>query len=317
MVLWFIFGILIRPKKAYILVALTLIVIVWFKVFGHTSGGICRNYIRQDIPGGMQNFTHSSVFPCHIKNTINWASYRIYNFTTKRLSPYLNDYQLALYTSIVLGKKHKLPENLYKKSKEKGILHVLVVSGYNLTVLSLFFEVFFKRFIKKYPLPIAVFISTSMLLIVGDQPPLLRAASTFLSLAISKQLRVKVSPYSITAVALIFLVLYDPLLIRDISFLLSITAYLTLLLASTNKNNLIRVFSPILVQLVMVGVVYLLFSDLTLKGVFYTIFITPFMDIFIVIAYLFSPLLLTKATTRLYAYLISPFLNLLMVVFWI
>lgn len=100
---------------------------------------------------------------------------RFRNFLAKNLSQALPTPHDQIAMGILLGVKKELPEDVSQNFKNSGLTHILVVSGFNVTVLMVFCAIVLKRFGRRI-----IFVGSSITLLffclmVGGDPPVLRA----------------------------------------------------------------------------------------------------------------------------------------------
>ena len=130
----------------------------------------------------------------------------------------------SLMNGILLGIPLKNQWGLYQSLVRVGLVHMVVLSGMNITLLiELVASVFF--FLKK-PLKIIATISTIVLftLFVGVQPPIMRAAIMGIIALLGLQMGRKVSPwYSLLLSGIVCLILW-PEWVSSLSFYLSYAA---------------------------------------------------------------------------------------------
>lgn len=154
--------------------------------------------------------------------------YILANFREKLLklfSQILPEPQASLMAGILLGAKKELPTDFYQNLKKTGTMHVVVASGYNISVIAGFLINVLVAFIeRKKAIFFAIFGVFIYLLIAGPEPALIRAG-IMASLAFGAQFfgREKNSFLSLAFAAILMLLVW-PLIIFDIGFQLSFFA---------------------------------------------------------------------------------------------
>lgn len=132
--------------------------------------------------------------------------------------------QASLLAGIVLGAKENLPENFGQDLRKTGTIHVVVVSGYNISVVAGFL-IGLSRFIKRGRATILGIVGIVFYtLLVGAEPPAVRAAImgglAFTATTLGRQ---RFSLYALTLSAYLMLVV-KPTIIADVGFQLSFLA---------------------------------------------------------------------------------------------
>lgn len=148
-------------------------------------------------------------------------------------SRFLPEPQASLLAGILLGSKRQLPQNFLKNLQETGTIHIVVASGYNISVIAGFLlNNLVVRIGRKKALLISFVGILIYSLMAGAQPPIVRAAIMG-SLTYLAQLsgREKDGLRSLVLAAAIML-LVSPLILFDIGFQLSFTATAGILLLS-------------------------------------------------------------------------------------
>jgi ComEC/Rec2-related protein len=142
----------------------------------------------------------------------------------QRIFSAMSEPQASLLSGVVLGSKEDLPENFTEALRKTGTLHVVVVSGYNISVVAGLL-IGLSRFIRRqFAIILALAAITFYTLLVGADPPAVRAAIMgavgFTAIFLGRQ---RLSVYSLLIAAL-FMIFLNPLVLRDIGFQLSFLA---------------------------------------------------------------------------------------------
>jgi competence protein ComEC len=192
------------------------------------------------------------------------------------------------------------PKDVYNAFNRTGLLHILVVSGAQVSMIFSLFFYFLKR-MSMHPLMSFVIISffTSLFCLnVGLDPPVMRAGCLILFIALAELLRFNYSSFNLTLLVLILLLIFDPNSLFDISFQLTFLCIVAMFFASEirtrlNVNNyLIELFIlsfSVFVFLFPPIVNY--FNNVSFLALITNIFITPFLEIYLLIGFLLSALM--------------------------
>ena len=168
----------------------------------------------------------------------------IRNFVLQTMKDMWTNDSYGFISGILIGQKSEVPKDLSTIFKTIGLSHVLVLSGFNITIVALFFVnilTFLPRKQRLYGSLIGVWI---FIIFVGGEAPLIRAGLMG-SLAIYGKIMERESNIWIAfALSVLILTLINPLTpIVDIGFQLSVTALLGLLLGVSSVEHLFQ-WSP-------------------------------------------------------------------------
>lgn len=145
----------------------------------------------------------------------------------QRINRILPEPQASFLAGILLGKKRALSEELLEKFNRTSTTHILVVSGYNITIIGAIIIGFlnFLTIPRKYSFWLALLGIIGFVWLVGLSPPVIRAA--IMGILILMAIRMG-RLYNITNALVLtacLMLLYDPYqLLHNISFQLSFAA---------------------------------------------------------------------------------------------
>lgn len=162
-------------------------------------------------------------------NFLQTTLLRFRQHLSQSLDKLLPEPQVSLLKGILLGIDKGMPQDFLNSLRQTGTIHMVVVSGQNVTMVAGFFLSLAGLVSRKKALVLSfvgIFLYT---LLAGAQPPVVRAAIMG-TLAYSAQIfgRQNTSGWVLTLTA-IFMLLVDPLLLFDLSFQLSFLATLGIL----------------------------------------------------------------------------------------
>lgn len=223
----------------------------------------------------------------------NFYYYLIYikNWFTNNLNKNLKEPQGALASGILIGSKQSLGENLLEDFRRAGLIHLVVLSGYNVTIIadavkkSLSFLPFLYKNI------ISIFFIISFAILTGSSATTIRA-SIMAIIAIFAQSSNK--NYHVSRalwVAAFFMVLHNPhILTGDPGFQLSFLATIGLIHLSPLISKILffipekfalreNISSTISTQIVVLPLLIKMTGEISLIAVFSNILILPFMPI--------------------------------------
>lgn len=149
---------------------------------------------------------------------------------TSVINLYLPEPHASLTNGIIFGIPVRGSGDLYEALKRTGLLHIVVLSGINITLLSSIISSVTSRLGKKLSIIITLIVIIGFILFVGPQPPIVRAGimGVLTALAISYG-RVNFSLYALL-LSLLLILIFAPIWISSISFQLSYAATLGIIL---------------------------------------------------------------------------------------
>jgi len=155
---------------------------------------------------------------------------------------YLPEPQAGLVQGILLGVRASIADNLKDDLARTGLTHIIVVSGYNLTVLAALLQrLTEKRLSRGWAYALAVAAIVLFTLMTGASPPVVRAAIMVSMALLARAVGRESDAFTALAFTGALLVAVHPLLLWDVSFQLSFLATAGLvLLAPPMESALAR-----------------------------------------------------------------------------
>lgn len=148
--------------------------------------------------------------------------------TIYRLWP---DPEASLFAGILLGVETGIPAPVKEAFKDTGTSHIIAISGFNITIIAGLFSDFFSRFLKPRQGAVAAAVGITLYtILVGADAAVLRAAVMGGLTLFAQQIGRRQSGLNALAAASLGMALFTPQLPWDISFQLSLTATLGLIL---------------------------------------------------------------------------------------
>lgn len=117
------------------------------------------------------------------------------DFFAQKIRDFIPSPEVELGLGYLLGQKNSLPETLEKSLKITALTHIVVASGYNLTVLANFARRIFKGISRKLTLLAMLILIAGFVLVVGFSPSMVRAGIVASLGAIFWYFGRKVNPY--------------------------------------------------------------------------------------------------------------------------
>lgn len=141
--------------------------------------------------------------------------------------------EAAVLAGILLGMENNIPEYLYQAYQASGTAHILIISGFNIAILSAIIARFFRRLLP-YGWDAMAATATIIIytLLVGAEPPVVRAAIMGIIALPAYLLGRRSIHLNVLAFTAALMLFFSPSLLQDISFLLSFLATLGIMVFS-------------------------------------------------------------------------------------
>ncbi len=190
------------------------------KVFDYVS------YLRKDDIFYEANYPKIEVISKGDGNRLISFLYRIKNSFLEKISKEINEPESSLLGGILLGGKHAMNADLKNDFIKTGVIHIVALSGFNVTIVAEavagFFSLFFRRKISFY---FGIFSIILFALMTGGGSTILRAS---IMAGLAFVARATGRTYDVTralCLALLIMLIQNPwILVYDVSFQLSFLA---------------------------------------------------------------------------------------------
>lgn len=172
-----------------------------------------------------------------IKTGLFWLRQRAYHI----IEATLPQPEAGLLSGILLGIETDIPDELDQAFRNTGTAHIVAISGFNMAILAGIFLKGFRKYLSIWwALLLAVVVISLYTVLVGGAPAVVRAA-VMSCLAMSASLigRNQSGIYMLTLTSAV-MCLFNPLLLWDAGFQLSVTATLGLILYADRLMNWFR-----------------------------------------------------------------------------
>lgn len=189
------------------------------------------------------------------------------------------------------------PKEVYNAFNRTGLLHILVVSGAQVSMIFSMFFYFLKRMSMNHVMSFVIisFFTSLFCLNVGLDPPVMRAGCLILFVALAELFRFNYSSFNLTLLVLILLLIFEPNSLFDISFQLTFLCIFAMFFASEIRKKL-NIHNYIVELFILSFSVFIFlfppivnyFNNLSVLALITNIFITPFLEIFVLIGFLLS-----------------------------
>ncbi|MDO8590855.1 MAG: ComEC/Rec2 family competence protein [bacterium] len=151
----------------------------------------------------------------------------------RRVSLLIPEPHASFLGGLVVGAKHSLGQNLLDDFRRAGVIHIVVLSGYNITIIAYFIEWLFSRFRKKLRLVLASVGIILFAIMVGGSATVVRASIMALLVILARTTGRRYDITRALVLAGFLMVLQNPkILVFDSSFQLSFMSTLALIYVS-------------------------------------------------------------------------------------
>ena len=230
--------------------------------------------------------------------------FNIKEYFVKQITQIIHEPYASFLLGITIGEKGSLPTDIQEDFKKTSLTHILVLSGYNITILIVALTFFLIRI----PLHIRVFLLTlsilSFVLVTGLEVPTLRAALMgIISIWAIVFGRVYDVTRALVIIAALF-ALYNPEIVAyDASFHLSFVATAGLLLFTEKIEEIIKrvpdymrlvIATSLAAQIAVLPYIVHISGDIPIVGVLSNTIILPCIPLFMLFTFL------TAATSNLF-----------------
>ena len=161
---------------------------------------------------------------------------------TNVINSYLPEPEASLLNGIIFGVNLKTTKEFYQQLKIVGLLHLVVLSGINITLLAAMVSSVTKYFSKVISTMITILTIILFVIFVGPKAPIIRAA--FMGLLTHVAIITGRKNYTLYALflSLIFILIFWPDWLKTVSLQLSYGATLGIILfgQSNSKNNIVN-----------------------------------------------------------------------------
>jgi competence protein ComEC len=171
-------------------------------------------------------------------NIIKAELYKIKNKFIGKIRELFSEPESSLLAGLILAGKESLPKNILEEFRRAGIVHIVVLSGYNITIVAEFFLKIFSFLSLRIAALSAGGSIIIFTLMTGAQATVVRAALMALILLLGKIIgRGYSAPRALLVAGFLMLLENPKILVFDSSFKLSFLATLALMFAVPIVNN--------------------------------------------------------------------------------
>ena len=177
------------------------------------------SYLSKDDIYYTLNFAKVEIFSSGHGNIIKRALFKIKRSFVQQIKEILTEPYAGLLSGLIVSGKEAMPKDMLEEFRRAGVIHIVVLSGFNLTVIAAFMKIIF-RSVRFSVVGIILFV-----IMTGAQATVVRAAIMVLTVILAKRLGRNFSAPRALLVAAFLMLLHNPkILVFDPSFQLSFLA---------------------------------------------------------------------------------------------
>jgi competence protein ComEC len=194
------------------------------------------------------------------------------------INSYLPEPHASLLNGIIFGINLKTTKEFYQQLKIIGLLHIVVLSGINITMLAGIITNMTINFGKRISTLITILSIISFILFVGPQAPVIRAGImgilTLVAILFGKRNLIFYSMF----LSIIYIAIFFPKWLTSVSLYLSYGATLGIIIfgQTKSKNFIIRdLKTSLAAQIFTTPIIFIYFRQISLISPFANLFISP------------------------------------------
>ena len=233
--------------------------------------------------------------------------YDAQNYINNTLQKYLSKDFSGILSGMIIGEISNISDEIKGNFQDVGITHLLAVSGSNVATVILFSNYLVVRlFGKKYSDYISVLFISFFVLIAGASPSVVRAGAMAILNIFSNVFCRKTDSINNLFVASFFILIYNPITLINIGFLLSVAGTVGIIFLSKDIKRILDKYIKInaiteiislniSAQIMILPITLYFFNSFSLIGIFANLLIIPvcsiltFLGISLLIFAIFSP----------------------------
>lgn len=198
---------------------------------------------------------------------------------TSVINGYLPEPHSSLLNGIIFGIDLKTSREFYNQLKVVGLLHLVVLSGINITLLASLVATFTGFFSKRVSLLITILSVILFIVFVGPQAPIIRAGVMGILTYVAIIKRRKNFVFYSLFLSIVFIALFFPRWLTSVSLFLSYGATLGIILFAhtSSKNQIWRELKVSLAaQIFTAPIIFIYFRQISLISPISNLMVAPF-----------------------------------------
>jgi competence protein ComEC len=205
--------------------------------------------------------------------------------------------EVDLGMGYLMGQRRSLPDSLVEVLKITGLTHIVVASGYNLTVLVRFSRRLFIRVSRFAALFLALVLIISFIMVTGVSPSMLRAGLVSVLSLLAWYYGRKFHPINLLILVATTTLLLSPSYIFDLGWLLSFGSFVGVMIfapllgayffGKKKLNFLVQIlFETVCAQLLVLPILIYFFGQVSVVSVVANILVLPTIPITMLLTFL-------------------------------
>mgnify|MGYP001593854363 FL=1 len=190
-------------------------------------------YLSKDDIYHTMSFAKVAILSKNNGNPILAALFKIKQSFIKKIREIMPEPQSSLLAGFLVAGKDSMPKEILDEFKRAGVVHIVVLSGYNLTIIADSFRRLFLFWIPRIATHMSVAGILLFVFMTGAEATVVRAGLMVLAVILAKSYGRRVSAGRVLLATAFIMILWNPkILVFDPSFQLSFLATLALVYVS-------------------------------------------------------------------------------------
>lgn len=190
-------------------------------------------YLSKDDIYYTMSFAEVAIVSKNNGNPILARLFKIKQSFVNKMRELLPEPEASLLAGLLVAGKDAMPKDVLEEFRRAGLIHIVVLSGYNLTIIADSLRRFFWAFVPRFAVPASVAGIILFIFMTGAEATVVRAGLMVLAVILAKSYGRKASSSRALLAAAFLMVIHNPkILVFDPSFQLSFLATLALVYVS-------------------------------------------------------------------------------------
>lgn len=266
-----------------------------------TENGREFNYIKylaKDRIFYQMFYPEIELLSSHNGNFVKEQLFLFKNFFLKKVKKIIPEPEVSLLGGLLIGTKQSLGEKLQADFRKVGLIHIVVLSGYNVTIIAEFIMGTFSFFPKIIGVSLGAFSIILFAIMVGGSATIVRASLMALLVILAKVTGRVNDMTRALFLAGFFMVLHNPqIVVFDPSFQLSFVATLGLIFLSPKLNQFFTfvpkkfylretISATLSTQIFVLPLLLYMMGELSLVAVFVNLLVLMFIPLTMLLGFL-------------------------------
>lgn len=195
-------------------------------------------YLAKDDIYNILNFAEVKIISGGNGNPIKQVLFKVKRVFVSKIKDVFSEPYSSLLSGLVVSGREAMPKDIIEEFRRAGIVHIVVLSGYNITIIAEFIRRLFQNIfifarvqaVSQLASGVSILAIISFVLMTGAEATVVRAALMVLTIIVAKMFgRNYSAPRALLIAAFLMLVENPKILVFDPSFQLSFLATLALI----------------------------------------------------------------------------------------